>query len=205
MYYFSLTNHRWAYTKTILRWILITVYGGSDFLKNLYGSTSNFNRLWQLHPEDFPSIFLHGRQVKLPRWQQAYGRDYYFSGKPSKALAIPKSLKPYLEWGQKKIDPNLNGMLLNWYDAEFGHYIGAHRDSHVGLIEDSQIVMISLGGGRITRFRPVHGNGYKDIEVNDGDILIISLATNQHYKHEVPKLKRYQEKRISITLRCFDQ
>ena len=166
-------------------------------------SKADFDRLWQLHPIEFPTIFLHGREVKLPRWQQAYGRDYHFSGKSSEAQTIPKILKPYLNWTQINIDPNLNGMLLNWYDAKLGHYIGAHRDSHVGLLENSQIVMMSLGESRVTRFRPVDSGGYQDIDVNDGDVLMMSLATNRHYKHEVPKFKRYQGRRISITLRCF--
>ena len=171
--------------------------------QNLCDITDNFDLLWQLHPNEFPTIFLHGRQVKLPRWQQAYGHDYHFSGKSSKAKKTPKILQPYLDWAVDEIDSKFNGILLNWYDATLGHYIGAHRDSHSGLVNDSKIVMMSLGESRMTRFRPVAGSGYRDIEVNNGDVLIMPLSTNQHYKHEIPKFKRYQGKRISITLRCF--
>jgi len=168
-------------------------------------TTDNFDRLWQLHPQHFQRIFLHGREVKLPRWQQAYGKDYHFSGKSSRAKLVPDLLEPYLNWARKSIDSNLNGMLLNWYDASLGHYIGAHRDSEVGLTKNSNIVMISLGESRITRFRPYLGKGYHDIQVNHGDVLIMSLATNRDFKHEVPKFKRDQGRRISITLRCFTE
>ena len=117
---------------------------------------------------------------------------------------MPNLLRPYLLWAQSNIDQRLNGMLLNWYDGQCGHYIGSHRDSTKGLIDNSVIVMVSLGGIRVTRFRPLRGSGYQDIEVGNGDVLVMDLQTNQHYKHEIPKSKRYLDKRISITLRCFD-
>ncbi len=171
---------------------------------SLCDSQDEFEDLWRLHPKDFPTIFLHGREVKLPRWQQAYGRDYHFSGKSSKALPVPRLLEPYLSWAREKIDDRLNGLLLNWYDDELGHYIGAHRDSQQGLITDSHIVMISLGGTRVMRFRPIKKSSYQDVEIKNGSVLTMNLQTNHYYKHEVPKLKRYQGRRISITLRCFE-
>jgi len=170
----------------------------------LSGRQAVFNRLWMLHPDEFPSIFLHGRQVALPRWQQAYGRSYYFSGKSSAAKSIPGLLKPYLGWAQQQIDQRLNGMLLNWYDGQAGHYIGAHRDSTKGLLNDSSIIMISLGGTRVMRFRSVSESGFIDLEIHNGDVIIMPLSTNKHFKHEIPRFKRHQDKRISITLRCFE-
>ena len=98
---------------------------------------------------------------------------------------------------------HLNGMLLNWYDGAAGHYIGAHRDSVKGLVKNSSIVMISLGGSRVMRFRSLKGKGYIDLDIHDGDVVVMPLSTNQHYKHEIPKFKRHQDKRISITLRSF--
>ena len=163
-----------------------------------------FKSLWLLHPAQFPSIFLHGRQVALPRWQQAYGRNYVFSGQTSKAKSVPGILKPYLIWAQQQIDQRLNGLLLNWYDGRAGHYIGAHRDSTNGLVKDSSIIMISLGGSRVMRFRSVSQRGYIDIEIDNGDVIIMPLSTNKYFKHEIPGFKRHQDNRISITLRCFE-
>lgn len=170
----------------------------------LFVQQAVFNKLWLLHPAEFPSIFLHSRQVALPRWQQAYGRSYFFSGQSSRAKSVPAILKPYLIWAQQRIDQRLNGMLLNWYDSRAGHYIGAHRDSTSGLVIDSPIVMISLGGSRVMRFRPLGQSGYKDVEIDNGDVIVMPFSTNKYYKHEIPRFKRHQDKRISITLRCFD-
>ena len=41
---------------------------------------NDFERLWDLHPTGFHEIIMHGRQVKTPRWQQAYGADYHYTG-----------------------------------------------------------------------------------------------------------------------------
>src|SRR5438128_156122 len=76
-----------------------------------------FEALWNLHPEAYPEILMHGRLVKTPRWQQSYGRDYRYSGQTNAALPVPDSLEPFREWAQSAIDSRLNGLLLNWYDG----------------------------------------------------------------------------------------
>src|SRR4051812_11899242 len=78
-------------------------------------SSGQFETLWGSHPSTFPVIKMHGRLVKIPRWQQAYGVDYRFSGQVSKALPIPELLAPLLVWAKNEIDERLNGVLLNWY------------------------------------------------------------------------------------------
>ena len=113
-----------------------------------------FEALWATHPEDFHEIKLYGRLVKTPRWQQAYGIDYRYTGRVNKAKPIPPLLEPLLRWSQENIDRNLNGLLLNWYDGRLGHYIGPHHDSTANLVaESSPIVTISLGEDRTFRLR----------------------------------------------------
>jgi hypothetical protein len=97
-----------------------------------------FAQLWALHPQHFHAITqpFTGRTIPLPRWQQAYGRDYRYSGGVNRALPVAPLLEPYLAWARRRLDARLNGLLLNWYDAALGHYIGPHRDSIAGLIEE---------------------------------------------------------------------
>ena len=40
---------------------------------------ARFETLWNLHPDDYHVIKIHGRLVKTPRWQQAYGADYHLA------------------------------------------------------------------------------------------------------------------------------
>ncbi len=170
----------------------------------LRADTQRFEELWALHPAGRQTIHLHGRAVKLPRWQQAYGMDYRFSGQTSRALPVPAPLAPYLEWARARLDARHNSLLLNWYDAAERHYIGRHRDSDIDRVAGSDIVTISLGEGRLMRMRPYRLPGHVDVPVPDGAVLIIPWTTNRAWTHEVPHFARYQGRRISITVRAFE-
>jgi hypothetical protein len=87
---------------------------------------TGFARLWDSHPETFHQLVIHGRPLPAPRWSQAYGVDYHYSGGANSAHPVPE-LEAFLAWSRTAIDPRLNGLLLNWYDARLGHYIGPHR------------------------------------------------------------------------------
>jgi alkylated DNA repair dioxygenase AlkB len=168
----------------------------------LWPSQAIFDELWQMHPADFPEIMIHGKKVKIPRWQQAFGRDYHFSGKTSSAESVPGLITPYLKWASDSIDVRLNGVLVNWYDGALGHYIGPHRDSRVDLLEGSPIVTLSLGEERKFRFQRWRGQDKVEVPAPHGGIVIIPYDTNQAWTHAVPKSRRYQGRRISITFRA---
>jgi alkylated DNA repair dioxygenase AlkB len=166
-------------------------------------SESQFEQLWNEHPDEFHEIMMHGRLVKTPRWQQAYGKDYHYTGNVNKALALPQLLEPLLCWCQEAIDARLNGILLNWYDGSLDHYIGAHRDSTVNMYEGAPIVTVSLGEERTFRLRPWKGRAMRDFPAPDGTVFIMPYSTNLAWTHEVPKRKHFQKRRVSITLRAF--
>ncbi|MEM6770117.1 MAG: alpha-ketoglutarate-dependent dioxygenase AlkB, partial [Bacteroidota bacterium] len=180
----------------------VTVYRS---IPNFQITDEAFSELWNSHPEQFHTIKIHGKEVKTPRWQQAYGKNYQYSGSRNNALPISPALLPFLTWCQKYIDHRLNGLLLNWYDGAADHYIGAHRDSTIGLVADSPIVTISLGEERVFRMRPYGGSGFQDFTLRQGDVLVIPSETNRSWTHEVPKFKRYKGRRISVTLRAYDE
>jgi hypothetical protein len=127
--------------------------------QDLIPDNAAFDRLWDLHPAEYPQILIHGRLVRTPRWQQSYGHDYRYSGQENAALPIPDQLIPYREFARSAIDSRLNGLLLNWYDGQLGHYIGHHRDITTGLIPGSPIVTISLGEDRVFRLKPWKARG----------------------------------------------
>lgn len=162
-----------------------------------------FDALWAIHPEEYHTIHIHGRLVQTPRWQQAYGEDYRYTGVTNEARPLTEEMSPFLLWAQQHVDERLNGLLFNWYDGELGHYIGAHRDSEIGRVEGSCIVTVSLGATRIFRMRPWKGEGMTDIELPHGAVLVIPWQTNRAYTHEVPRSKRSVGRRISITARAF--
>ncbi|BDS12176.1 alpha-ketoglutarate-dependent dioxygenase AlkB [Aureispira anguillae] len=172
-----------------------------DFLASL----PSFEALWDLHPKEYHLVKILGKEIPTPRWQQAYGFDYVYTGSKQNSLPITTSLKPFQNWCQAQIHPQMNSLLLNWYEGEKKHYIGPHRDSPLGLLVGTPIVTISMGEERIFRFRPWRGKGYQDFVVKNGTVVIIPWDTNKAWTHEVPHFVRFKNRRISVTLRVYEQ
>ncbi|MCH7812304.1 MAG: alpha-ketoglutarate-dependent dioxygenase AlkB [Chloroflexi bacterium] len=171
---------------------------------NLSGET--FEWVWESQPEEYSVVMIHGRAVKIPRRQKAYGFDYRFSGMNAEADPVPPYLEPFLYWSRENIDDRFNGLLVNWYDGSLGHYIGPHHDDKRQLVIGSPIATISLGEERI--FRMSRGKKEtrqtKDFLADPGSVIVLPWETNLVWKHSVPKFSRYKGRRISITLRGFE-
>ncbi|NEQ47584.1 MAG: alpha-ketoglutarate-dependent dioxygenase AlkB [Leptolyngbya sp. SIOISBB] len=170
---------------------------------HLLPNAAQFEDLWQLHPDEYNTIQIHGRVVKTPRWEQAFNQSYCYSGYTNLAKSVPEAIMPIWEWIKVKVDARLNGILMTWYDGSLGHYIGKHRDSTQNLIPGSPIVTLSLGESRVFRMRPWQGNGYQDFPVHSGMVFVMPYATNSAWTHEVPMAKKYVGQRIAITFRAF--
>jgi alkylated DNA repair dioxygenase AlkB len=164
-----------------------------------------FERLWLMHPDGYNVIPMVGRPTPIPRYQQAFERAYRFSGRTHEPLPAPPSLRIYLEWAKGTVDRRLNGILVNWYEGKLGHYIGAHRDSAAGLTTGVPIVTISLGEERAFRMRPWRRKGFRDFPAVHGGVFVLPCGTNRAWTHEVPHAARHTGRRISVTLRAFEE
>ncbi len=168
---------------------------------------ATFKAVWALHPAARPVIKMLGRHVAVPRWYQAYGADYYFSRQTSEALPVPDLLAPLLAWASAAIDPRMNGLLLNWYDGRFGHYIGPHNDNEKQLAEGAPIVTVSFGETRVFRLSRKGPGGRtltRDFAAVPGTVFILPRETNGEWKHAVPRKASYLGRRISVTVRAFE-
>lgn len=172
--------------------------------RELCPNATGFEALWDLHPGDYHVIKMHGRPVKTPRWQQAYGADYHYTGRTNTALSVPPLLEPVHAWARQTIDQRLNGLLLNWYDGELGHYIGPHSDSTTNMVFGAPIVTVSLGEQRTFRLTHPKQKVMRNFLADVGTVFIMPYDTNLAWKHSVPKRVRYRGRRISITLRAFE-
>jgi len=164
---------------------------------------AGFDALWALHPDNYHVIRMHGRPVKTPRWQQAYGADYRYTGRTNAALPVPTALDPFREWARRAVDARLNGLLLNWYDGRLGHSIGPHHDSTRDMVRGAPIVTISLGEARTFRLTHPGRKLTRDFAAEAGAVFVMPYDTNLAWKHAVPKLARYKGRRLSITFRAF--
>lgn len=170
----------------------------------LIWDADRFGEAWAIHPADKHVIHMPGGPVQTPRWQQAYGADYHYTGRTNRALPVPDLLVPVRDWAGRQIDPRLNALLLNWYEGP-GHYIGPHHDSTRDMVADTPIVTVSFGETRV--FRLTRGAGSakeaRDFPAENGSVFVLPYATNLAWKHAVPKSARYRGRRISVTLRAF--
>lgn len=170
----------------------------------LVWDAARFDEVWALHPEGKHVIHMPGGPVETPRWQQAYGADYHYTGRTNTALPVPPVLEPLRAWARQTIDSRLNGLLLNWYEGP-GHYIGPHHDSTRDMMTGAPVVTISFGETRV--FRLTRGKGdakeQRDFEATSGAVFVLPYDTNLVWKHAVPKSARYRGRRISVTLRAF--
>jgi alkylated DNA repair dioxygenase AlkB len=162
-----------------------------------------FEALWRLHPDEFNAIPMHGKMVKIPRWQLAFGMDSHYTRRTRKASPIPPMLEPLFDWTHSAIDARLNGVLVNFYDGSKAHYIGPHRDRTTDMVVGAPIVTISLGEERVFRLRPWKGSEMIDFPAENGAVFVIPFQTNQQWTHEVPHRARDVGRRISITLRAY--
>lgn len=170
-----------------------------------------FQAAWAAHPAEKHEIMMHGRLVETPRWQQAYGADYHYTGRTNRALPVPEFLAPLHAWVKVTVDGRLNGVLLNWYEGP-GHYIGPHHDSTRNMARGAPIVTVSFGETRVFRLTLEEKREKKwvvietkDFPAAHGTVFVMPYATNEVWKHAVPKSARYTGRRISVTFRAFEQ
>jgi alkylated DNA repair dioxygenase AlkB len=140
----------------------------------------------------------------VPRWQQAYGEDYRFSGQTSPAAPVPPLLGPLAGWARRAVHPALNALLVNWYEGP-GHYIGPHHDATARMLPGCPIVTVSFGEERVFRLGRGAGDGRqtRDFRAGDGTVFVLPRDTNDAWKHSVPKSVRYTGRRVSVTIRGF--
>jgi alkylated DNA repair dioxygenase AlkB len=165
---------------------------------------ARFEGLWAIHPGDYHVIQMNGRPVKTPRWQQAYGRDCHYTGRGHAALPVPPPLEPLLAWAREAVHGRLNGLLLNWYDGRLGHDIGPHHDSTKGMVADAPIVTVSLGEEWVFRLTQPGTKERRGFPAPDGTDFVMPSDTNLAWKREVPRSARWRGRRISVTLRGFE-
>ena len=100
---------------------------------------------------------------------------------------------------------------MSWYENG-NHYIGPHADDERDMMVCSPIVALSLGATRRFVFtKKASKIAFEDdeavprleLQVGDGDLMIMGGTTQRTHKHAVPKMARCREARISVTLRCF--
>ena len=72
------------------------------------------------------------------------------------------------------------------------------------MVPDTPIVTVSLGAERVFRLTQPEAEGRRDFPARDGTVFVLPYATNLAWKHQVPRSARRRGRRISVTLRAFE-
>lgn len=163
-----------------------------------------FTNLWNLQPTDYNTVMIMNREVKIPRKQASYMRDYSFSGKTVKMQEdVPAYFKDVLEWVNSLGYGCFNQIFVNWY-ATGKNYIGKHSDDEADLVRNSPILSISLGGTRTFRLTSKNGEKIKkDYSLQNHSVIVMGGKCQQEFKHEITKTMKLAGKRINLTFRQF--
>lgn len=125
---------------------------------------------------------------------------YRYSGRLARSQPLTPALKELLEIINSLFNSNFNGILINEYE-DGNNTIGAHSDDEYGLGKNG-VVSISVGVTRKFRIRTKNDKKiFKDIDMNDGDILHMGGDFQKEFTHEIPVQKRITGSRISFTFR----
>ena len=169
-------------------------------------SPETFEEIWNLHPEQRSKVRIGGQIVEVPRYQESFGQDYYYSGMLHRAHPITHPyLKKLLQWVRQHSGQPYSQILINWYQGG-DQYIGEHADDTTQLVPNSSIYSFSFGQER--DFVVKSKKGLQPLEryvfpLPNNTMAIMGGEMQKYYKHSVPKRKRATGRRINITFRLF--
>jgi hypothetical protein len=126
----------------------------------------------------------------------SYLSDEEPTGKP-----VGKTIYSIMKHINKVSSDELNSVLLNAY-RDGNDSISAHSDQEI-IPPNNEVYALSLGESRTMHFVSLDKTDKHKIEIEHGDLLIMSGDTQQYYTHEIRKQPTKKNLRVSLTFRCL--
>jgi alkylated DNA repair dioxygenase AlkB len=148
-------------------------------------------------------IKLFGKVYKQPRlisWHGDPKATYTYSGELFKPKAWTKSLNKIRKDLQEHLGVDFNSVLLNLY-RDGSDSMGLHSDDEKELGDRPIIASVSFGETRRLRFVHKKTKESYNFELAHGDLLLMKGQTQELFKHELPKSKKYLKPRLNLTFR----
>lgn len=159
------------------------------------------NTPWQ---QDDIKVF--GKVYQQPRLTALYGekgKSYTYSGitmQPLPFTSVLKEIKSMVETVSKEA---FTTVLLNLY-RDGNDSNGWHSDNEKELGKNPEIASVSFGAERIFHLKHKENKGLKkSIMLQHGSLLIMKGATQEKWKHQIPKTKKTVNPRINLTFRTI--
>lgn len=154
-------------------------------------------------PWQQPSIWMFGRLVRVPRHQVWMG-DSHCSYRYSGVLFTPEPWTEPLRRLMLRVSETtgvaFNCVLINRYSDGLDH-MGWHSDDEAELGTDPVIGSLSLGQSRRFDLRHTSVPVQLQLELTDGDLLLMAGRCQAHWQHAVPKQTKAAGLRYNFTFR----
>jgi len=149
-------------------------------------------------------ITMFGKQTPLPRltaWFGDPGFSYTYSGIEMAPEPWTPTLRDLKDICDRIANCSFNSALANLYRTGKDG-VAWHSDNEVELGRTPVIASLSLGGTRKFQLRRTDDPSEKrEIEVNSGDLIVMSGPTQQLWVHQIPKTATHVDPRINLTFR----
>jgi alkylated DNA repair dioxygenase AlkB len=164
-----------------------------------------FERLMSEVDFQHDRVKLYGREIVTRRkvaWHGDRPYQYTYSHNTKTALAWTPALTALKADVEAASGDRFNCCLLNLYHSgEEG--MAWHADDEKELQPQGAIASVSLGAPRRFVFRHKASKQKTEVLLENGSLLVMRGATQTHWEHSLPVMKRVKEPRINLTFRTI--
>ena len=187
---------------------LLPCDGEAVYFGALYGAEEAdrlFNALMEEIDWQHDRVKLYGREIVTKRqvaWHGDAPFQYTYSHNTKTALPWTPSLKRIKADIEAESGDSFNCCLLNLYHSG-DEGMAWHADDERELQPDGAIASVSLGAARRFVFRHKKDKEKAEIMLEHGSLLLMRAATQSHWEHSLPVMKRVKTARINLTFRTI--
>ncbi len=148
-------------------------------------------------------IIIAGKPVRVPRLMCWYGEPeavYRYSGVSHTPLPFTQSLTLIRQQIQNYCSHHFNSVLANLY-RDGADSMGWHADKEKELGVNPAIASLSFGDQRLFKIRHNKTKETLNLELQHGDLLLMSGPLQHHWHHCLPKTRKPKQARINLTFR----
>ena len=148
-------------------------------------------------------IKIFGKTHQIPRLQAWYadnGINYTYSGKKLHRHNWNSTLIEIKEKIESITSFKFNSVLANLYRDGYDS-MGLHSDDETELGKNPVIASLSLGESRDIYFKHKNNKSNLVIPQINGQLLVMYGETQEYWKHEIKKTKKFKKPRINLTFR----
>lgn len=150
-------------------------------------------------------IRMFGKDIITKRKVAWYGEQpflYKYSNSTKKALPFNSTLHRIRTIIEDISGETYNSCLLNLYhNGE--ESMGWHCDNEKELKKNGAIASVSFGAVRKFSFKHKITKEKKEIELDNGSLLVMKGAIQEHWLHQLPPSKKIKGNRINLTFRTI--